>query len=67
MYKMSEFPKCYQMECFANRNEGVCKILTSTSFPKRGGKAPGDCCPFFKTPDQIKEEAKRTGDSYTWL
>ena len=40
---------CGRLDCFGNRGEGRCSVLTDTRFSKRGGKAPGECCPFFKT------------------
>lgn len=52
---VSEYQKaCGRLDCFANKGEARCSLLTDTSFPKRGGTCPGDKCPFYKTVKEAK-------------
>jgi len=46
-------------DCFANRGQGCCRLLTSTVFPARGGRYEGDQCPFYKSAKQFEEEAEK--------
>ena len=50
-----EFKPCTRMECFGNRGEGRCRVLTDTMFKNRGGRYPGECCPFYKTYLKVEE------------
>lgn len=53
--KDESLKKCLRVECFANRGTGTCRALRDTKFRERGGKYPGDQCPFFKTVKQVDE------------
>lgn len=55
-----ELKKCEaHLDCFANRGQGYCRLLTSTVFPNRGGRYEGDQCPFYKSAKQFEDEAEK--------
>lgn len=55
-----ELKKCEaHPDCFANRGQGYCRLLTSTVFPSRGGRYEGDQCPFYKSAKQFEAEAEK--------
>ncbi len=55
-----ELKKCEaHHDCFANRGQGYCRLLTSTVFRNRGGRYEGDQCPFYKSATQFEKEAEK--------